>query len=1134
MIIHVGDDRVKRKSMRFYALLLVLALVLTVAPVAMASTGKTVYFENTADWSVVNIYYWSDSNTQFVNWPGKAMKVHEGNIYYFDLPEGVQYVIFNNGGTQTTDLVLPEDQNLYHYDTGSWSQYGCAHSWGDERVITEASCTEVGEVAYTCSICSQEKTMTVEPLGHSFSGDTCSRCGIRQKGIYFDATGSDWSQPYLYTWSGGAQECGAWPGSAMEAVEGVDGLFVYHLPEYPENVIFHNNSGNQTADMTMPTTGENCYSHSTNSWSKYDTCSHEWDQGNVITEATCTVAGEIRYTCALCGETRTETVAAAGHSFVGGSCSVCGALAECENHGWNDGVGTEEETCWIPGTMTYTCTLCGATRDEYIYPRHDTYVAEVIEPTCTKTGKEITKCTRCAYSYDRTLQKIAHNYVAGEKVAPTCTEDGYTKMVCSACGAETQGELVYHTGHSWNGNTCTGCGMVCEHTYSDGICTACGNGGPAYVEGYYEIANAAQLFWFASQVNGGNNAINGKLVADIDLENRFWTSIGYYLSDTQTPDTVPYTGIFDGQGHTVSNFKSLRTDNEGLFGYCSSATIQNLGVIGAQVTGWRAGAVAGYALTSNVINCYAKDCVITGKTNNSIAMESGTVYISPVAGPQGGIVRNCYAVNCTLAGDTTLEVYTSPVGGTDTQNGYYCNVNYAGEFSSVRNSTEISTAQLASGEVTYLLNKGVTDGTQGWYQTCGTGMPAHSGETVYQVTGCGNGQQTYSNDPNATGDHSYDSGVITTAPTCTGEGIKTFTCTGCGGSYTETLPATGHSYTDGICTNCGEADPDYVPELIQPTLALSHPSLTFEDVITMNVYFSASNLEDVVEMGLITFTQQVTEWNVETANAVIPGYEYNESTALYVAVTNGIAAKDMGDTIWFAVYAKLTDGSYTYTKLVDYSPKTYAYSMLTKGTEATRKLCVALLNYGAAAQTYFSYNTDSLMNSNLTADHNAMIESYRADMMIASVAPDAAKAANFANNGGYTRRYPSIVFEGAFSISYNFIPSATPVGDITMYVWDQVTFDSVDVLTRENATEVIAMTPGDAYTAVVDGIAAKDLDKGVYVTFIYSDGTTEYCSGILNYSIGDYCTGKATGNTTMAPFAAATAVYGYYAKEMFY
>ena len=42
--------------------------------------------------------------------------------------------------------------------------------------------------------------------------------------------------------------------------------------------------------------------------------------------------------------------------------------------------------------------------------------------------------------------------------------------------------------------------------------------------------------------------------------------------------------------------------------------------------------------------------------------------------------------------------------------------------------------------------------------------------------------------------HAYDDGVVTTEPTCVEDGIKTFTCTLCGHSYTETVPALGHSY----------------------------------------------------------------------------------------------------------------------------------------------------------------------------------------------------------------------------------------------------------------------------------------------------------------------------------------------------
>ena len=52
---------------------------------------------------------------------------------------------------------------------------------------------------------------------------------------------------------------------------------------------------------------------------------------------------------------------------------------------------------------------------------------------------------------------------------------------------------------------------------------------------------------------------------------------------------------------------------------------------------------------------------------------------------------------------------------------------------------------------------------------------------------------------------------ITKAATCTDTGVKTLTCD-CGDTYTETIPATGHNYENGTCTECGAKDPDYVSE----------------------------------------------------------------------------------------------------------------------------------------------------------------------------------------------------------------------------------------------------------------------------------------------------------------------------------
>lgn len=1124
---------------RMIPLLLVVILVLTSVPVtALASTGRTVYFENTAGWSNVNIYFWSDSNTGFVTWPGKAMKLDQDKIYTADLPEGVTYVIFNNGSSQTGDLTLPADQNLYHYDTGKWSQYGCAHVWGEDTVLTAASCTVAGEVSRTCSVCGETKNAATDPLGHDFTGSACSRCGLAQTLIFFDSTSSGWSQPYIYTWTGSTAQCGAWPGTRMEPVEGEEGLFVYGLSAPAENLIFNNGnggSGNQTADLTFPVDGKNCYHYADGSWTRRDTCDHVWNEGEVTTAATCTADGVLTTTCTICQTAQTQTIPATGHTFENGSCSVCGALESCTEHTWDEGVVTEEQTCWIPGTRTHTCILCGATKEEYIYPGHDIYVAQVIEPTCTATGKEITKCTRCAYSYDRTLPRIDHSYVAGETVAPSCTEDGYTLYACANCSATTHGDLVYHSGHHWSGTSCTDCGAVCEHTYMDGICTACGNGGPKYVQGFYEIENAAQLYWFADQVNSGNNAINGKLIADIDLENGTWTSIGYYLSDTQVPDTMPYTGIFDGQGHTVSNFTTAGTDNEGLFGYCSSATILNLGVINARVSGWRAGAVAGYALTSTVRNCFAKDCTIIGKTSNSVAQLSGTVYLAPVASPQGGIIRDCYALNCTLVDDTELEVYTSPVGGTDTQNGYYCGITTDTEFASVRNSTAVTMAQLSSGEVTYALNRGVTDGTQPWYQTCGQGLPSHSGLTVYEVIGCGSDQGIYTNDPDVSADHHYVE-AVTKAATCTSDGLKTYTCEGCGDSYTEAISAIGHSYTEGVCTNCGEADPDYVKPIMKPILTLKAPTLEFKDMICVVAFYTAENTDDVVQMGMITYKEEVSEWNIETADHVIPGAEYEQGSGRYFSASQGIHAKYLGDTMYLAIYAELSDGTYVYSKLASYSAIQYATNQLKNATDIKLKQLVAsMLNYGAEAQLYFKHNTGNLANASMSAEQLALPEGYRDDMVQPVLAVPAEKLGAFTNNLGFSVRKPAISFEGAFCINYFFTPSYEPVDGITLYYWNEADYNAAKVLTTFNATGTIKLegTGTEQYRGDLTGISAKNLSQAVYVAAVYSDGTTTWTSGVLGYSIGAYCSSQASKGGEIANLAMATAVYGYHAKQYF-
>lgn len=61
---------------------------------------------------------------------------------------------------------------------------------------------------------------------------------------------------------------------------------------------------------------------------------------------------------------------------------------------------------------------------------------------------------------------------------------------------------------------------------------------------------------------------------------------------------------------------------------------------------------------------------------------------------------------------------------------------------------------------------------------------------------CGN---SYTESIPATG-HSYDGGTVTAQATCTATGVKTYTCTKCGNTKTESIPKVAHTYVDHVAT----------------------------------------------------------------------------------------------------------------------------------------------------------------------------------------------------------------------------------------------------------------------------------------------------------------------------------------------
>ena len=92
------------------------------------------------------------------------------------------------------------------------------------------------------------------------------------------------------------------------------------------------------------------------------------------------------------------------------------------------------------------------------------------------------------------------------------------------------------------------------------------------------------------------------------------------------------------------------------------------------------------------------------------------------------------------------------------------------------------------------------------YDTTENTVPATCGEAGRVDTICSNcGEVISTKEIPATGAHTWDNGTVTTEPTETTPGVRTFTCTVCGATRTETIPATGahdYQFTKNVAPTC--------------------------------------------------------------------------------------------------------------------------------------------------------------------------------------------------------------------------------------------------------------------------------------------------------------------------------------------
>lgn len=383
----------------------------------------------------------------------------------------------------------------------------CQHEWKENKVISEASCEQEGQMEYICEKCQATELRAIPALGHDWGqwrdysetehkkdcmrdgctaisteahsfddSGKCEACGhVQQTGEHQHSYG-EWmsqdSEKHVRTCT--VPDCGATETQAHNFDDsGVCSVCGYKKEQAQE--CQHEYGAWQYADADCHI--RNCVKEGCTA---VETQPHTWDNGVVTKEPTTTEKGIRTYTCTVCKGTKTEDIQMLEHQhswsndwtaneqFHWHDCTAAGCTLT--DNGQKDGFGahtfdkgtvTKEATTTSAGTIEYKCTVCGRVKQEQIpilpSPQHEhkwssawTYDSSYHWHECTASG-----CTLSGnadkYGY------AAHSFGAWRTVREaTATTEGLMERQCG-CGYKESKTIPVNTqsqcNHNWSGWT---------------------------------------------------------------------------------------------------------------------------------------------------------------------------------------------------------------------------------------------------------------------------------------------------------------------------------------------------------------------------------------------------------------------------------------------------------------------------------------------------------------------------------------------------------------------------------------------------------------------------------------------------------------------------------------------------------